>query len=118
MKRLIRASAGDVRLQKFILVPMDPVPGVEEDLYDVQLGGYFYQWEYTYNTVTGETDDRMQAHSDVIDQMPAEIRRQARDLTVWGKTDYFKDSIRFIIVNDEYITKRQANTIKRMVMPH
>ena len=32
----------------------------------------------------------MYAHSDVIDNLPLEIRKEARELTIWGKTDYFK----------------------------
>lgn len=42
-------------------------------------------------------NDRMYSHSDVIDSLPPEIRKHARDLTVWGKTDYFKNNTRFVL---------------------
>ena len=115
MKRMIRASAGDVTLQKFILVLMDLVEGVDENNYVEQLGGYYYQWAYTYNTVTHSTDDRAHDHASVIDGLPSVIRRQARDLTVWGKSEVYRGKI---IVNEEYITKRQTDIIRKLVMPH
>lgn len=113
MKRYIKSSAGDVTLYKFILVPMNKIDNVDELHYDDFLKGYFYIWDYKYNTLTRSTDDRMYAHSDVIDNLPLEIRKEARELTIWGKTDYFKNSVRFMIVNDEYLTKEQINYIKK-----
>lgn len=113
MKRYIKSSAGDVTLYKFILVPMDKIDNVDESDYDDFLKGYFYIWDYKYNTLTRSTDDRMYAHSDVIDNLSQEIRKQARELTIWGKTDYFKNGVRFMIVNDEYLTKEQINYIKK-----
>lgn len=114
MKRYIKSSLGDITLYKFILVPMNKIDNVDELHYDDFLKGYFYIWDYTYNTLIKSTDDRMYAHSDVIDNLPSEIRKQARELTVWGKTDYFKNSVRFMIVNDEYLTKEQIKRIERM----
>lgn len=113
MKRYIKASAGDITLYKFILVPMNKIDNVDESHYDDFLKGYFYTWDYKYNTLTRSTDDRMYAHSDVIDNLSQEIRKQARELTIWGKTDYFKNGVRFMIVNDEYLTKEQINYIKK-----
>lgn len=114
MKRYIRSSAGDVKLSKFILVPMGKLDSIDDSHYDDTLEGYLYIWSYTYNTLTNMTDDRMYSHSDVIDNLPPEIRKHARDITVWGKTDYFKNSVRFVIVNDEYLTKSQINYIKKL----
>lgn len=113
MKRYIKSSAGDITLYKFVLVPMDKIDSVDESHYDDFLEGYFYIWDYKYNTLTRFTDDRMYAHSDVIDNLPQEIRKQARELTIWGKTDYFKNSVRFMIVNDEYLNQSQINYIKK-----
>lgn len=114
MKRYIRSSAGDVILYKFILVPMDKISGVDESNYDEHLNGYFYLWSYKYNTITKCTDDRLYSHSDVIDSLPVEIRKQARELTIWGKTDYFHNKgIRFVIINDEYLGKDQVDVIKK-----
>lgn len=114
MKRYIQSSAGDVTLCKFILVPMDKISGVDESNYDERLNGYFYLWSYKYNTITKFTDDRLYSHSGVIDSLPTEIRKQARELTIWGKTDYFHNrGIRFIIVNDEYLNIDQIYLIKQ-----
>lgn len=112
----ITASAGDIKLCKFLLVLMDKLIGVDENHYDEFLHGYFYVWNYTYNTLTKHTDDRMYAHSDVIDNLPESIRRSAKELVIWGKTDYFKDNIRFIIVNDEYLSSDEVEYIKHIVM--
>lgn len=114
MKRYIRSSAGDVKLSKFIFVPMNKIDSIDDSHYDDTLKGYLYIWSYTYNTLTRMTDDRMYSHSDVIDNLPPEIRKHARDLIVWGKTDYFKNSVRFVIVNDEYLTKSQVNYIQKL----
>lgn len=114
MKVYIRSSAGDITLCKFLLVPMDKLDNIDESHYDDFLQGYLYIWSYTYNTLTRTTDDRMYSHSDVIDSLPPEIRKHARDLTVWGKTDYFKNGVRFMIVNDEYLTKSAVNYIQKL----
>lgn len=114
MKLYIKSSAGDITLYKFILVPMDKISGVDESNYDERLNGYFYLWSYKYNTITKFTDDRLYSHSDVIDSLPIEIRKQARELTIWGKTDYFCNrEIRFVIINDEYLDKDQVYLIKK-----
>lgn len=113
MKRYIRSSAGDVTLCKFILVPMDMINSTDECYYDQFLKGYFYMWNYTYNTITWHTDDREYAHSDIIDNLPYEIRKHARKLTIWGKTDYYTNSVRFSIVNSEYLTPNQVDRIKQ-----
>lgn len=113
MKRYIKSSAGDITLYKFILVPMDRISDVDESNYDERLNGYFYLWSYKYNTITKYTEDRMYSHSDVIDSLPIEIRKQARELTIWGKTDYFQNNrTRFVIVNEEYLSNDQINLIK------
>ena len=114
MKRYIKSSAGDITLHKFILVPMQMVEGCDESNYNDFLKGYFYLWNYTYNKLTNHTDDRMYSHSDVIDSLPLDIRKQARELTICGKTDYYKhDEIRFQIVNGEYLDRSQIDYIKR-----
>lgn len=113
MKRYIQSSAGDVTLCKFILVPMDMINSTDECYYDQFLKGYFYMWNYTYNTITRHTDDREYAHSDIIDNLPYEIRKHARKLTIWGKTDYYTNSVRFSIVNSEYLTPNQVDRIKQ-----
>ena len=112
MKKKIRASFGDVILHKFILVPCEPFIGLLDN-YREDYGGYFYIWNYTYNKLTKDTDDRNTAHSDMIGSMPAPIRKQARELNIWGKTEYYKDEIRFIIVNGEYTSRSVINSIKR-----
>ena len=114
MKRYIQSSVGDITLYKFILVPMDKIDNVDESHYDDFLQGYLYIWSYKYNTLTKSTDDRMYAHSDVIDNLSQRIRKQAKELTIWGKTDYFKDDVRFIIVNEEYLSLTQIKYIKKL----
>ena len=115
MKRYIKSSAGDVTLYKFVLVQMDMLPDKLEDAdkYDNTLNGYFYLWPYTYNTITRHTDDRMYAHSDVIDNLPSDIRRVCREHCIWGKTDWFKDQARFYINDDSTLSQSQLNYIKR-----
>lgn len=112
MKKVIRSSYGDVQLAKFILVPMDMLEEYPDD-YRADLGGYFYLWNYKYNVLTRYTDDRDFSHADTIDNLPAPIRKQAREFNIWGKTDWYKDNRRFIIVNGEKLKVSQINKIRR-----
>ena len=91
---------------------MEQLANYSQD-YRADLGGYFYVWNYTYNTLTHETDDRDNSHASMIDSLPAPIRRAARELTIWGKTDWFNTDKRFVIVNDEYLDSIQLAKIKR-----
>lgn len=113
MKRYVQSSAGDVTLSKFILIPMDMINNIDECYYDQFLGGYFYKWNYVYNTITRHTDDREYSHSAIIDSLPSEIRKCARELTIWGRTDYYANDVRFSIVNGEYLTPNQIDKIKQ-----
>ena len=55
--------------------------------YEDKLHGYYYQWEYTYNKLTKETDDRLKDHASVIGSLPREIQLEFRNgnNSAWGK---------------------------------
>lgn len=112
MIRVVNESAGDITLNKFILVQMDKLDNHPENYEDV-LNGYYYQWSYTYNKLTNQTDDRLKDHASVIDSLPREIRYEFRngERHAWGKTDWYKDRVRFYI-SDNYLSKKQLDWIK------
>lgn len=112
MKRYIKSSAGDITLYKFVLVQMDMLSDITDN-YDEVLHGYFYIWPYTYNKLTRDTDSEIKSHSDVIDHLPFEIRRECRKMCIWGKTDYYTGIIRFFINYTDTLSQQQIDYIKR-----
>lgn len=92
MIRLLRESAGDRRLYKFLIYPIPKIEGLEEDHYDQTLKAYLYTADYTYNIITRETNDRLITHADMRDSVPADIKNACGEDMLWGKTDcYLKD---------------------------
>ena len=90
--RLIKESAGDRRLYKFLIYPIDKIDGLEDSNYDKTLKAYIFVTNYTYNVITRETDDRLITHADMKDSVPAEIKSACGEDMLWGKTDcYLKD---------------------------
>lgn len=117
MKRFIKASAGDIRLYKFLFIDY-PYTDEYSDMWNDSLEGYLYLWEYTYNTLTRETDDRDTAHADVIDNLPFELRKAFRSgHGCWGKTDYFqtRNDIRWYCNDESFFTARQLKYLKNLV---
>lgn len=115
MKRVIKASAGDISLSKFIFVKMDKLAEYPFD-YDSLLGGYLYIWSYTYNTLTHQTDDRVYAHADVIDTLPSDIRWvfKTTDNGCWGKTDWYQDRKRFYCNNPSVFNDSQLKHLQEL----
>lgn len=111
MKRYIKSSAGDVQLSKFVFIPSDKIAGVCEDNYINNISGYLWLWDYTYNTITHHTDDKMYPHSDVIDKLPPDLRKL--DI-VWGRVDWFISSKRLFVNDSTLLTDEQLNYIKNM----
>lgn len=111
MYRVI-ASVGDIKLFKFIIIPTEYLGEFENCEYDDILQGYIDLWSYTYNRLTRETDDRVQNHADHIDALPFELRKIYRQQGYWGKTDLFRDRVRFF-VNDD-IGEEKESYLKRL----
>lgn len=106
-KEVVNASSGDVTLYKFLVIPTDYVGDFPRYRYDIALHGYLDLWEYRYNILTKETDDRLQSHGDHIDILPFELKKIYRRKGYWGKTDWFRDRIRFF-VNDEIGNEKES----------
>ena len=88
MKLLYEKSSGDVDLYKCILYKTPKLPGFEDN-YDTRLKAYIYVQPYMYNWRTGETDDRLITHRDMMDYIPREIKLAADDTPIIGKTDCY-----------------------------
>lgn len=111
-------SAGDITLHKFIFIPTPNLDIPEyKKYYDDNLRGYYIQWDYHYNTLTRQTDDRNVSHADVIDNLPDDLRRAYRqnDGSGWGRTDYrtSRDIITYFI--SDGINKKNIPYIKKMI---
>lgn len=111
MKRYIKSNEDIVTLYKFILVQMDMLPD-QPDNYDEVLQGYFYIWPYTYNTVTDTVDESLD-QSDVIDELPVEIRRVCNKNCIWGETESLRGHTYFFINNSFALSKQQLKYIKQ-----
>lgn len=114
MYRVIKASAGDIRLFKFIVIPTDYIGEFQGYRYDENVEGYIDIWSYFYNKLTRETDDRLQSHADHIDQLPFELKKIYRQCGYWGKTDLFKDKIRFYVNDESILTNSQVKYLKSL----
>lgn len=116
----ILESAGDVVLYKFLIILTKSLSLVDswERYYDSTIGGYLIDWKYRYNKYTKKTDSRDVTHSDIIDSLPGDLRRLWRtsDDIAWGKTDYYRDDIRFFISNDDLLSSSQVDYLKSKYM--
>lgn len=111
----IYESYGDITLYKFILIFMDKDPEYPDN-YNYYLNAYFIVWSYTYNIYTKSTDDRIVDHASVIDSLPFPLRKEfRRGNSAWGKTDYYKDSIRFFINDKSNLSSEQVTFIRNYV---
>lgn len=112
MIEIMVESSGDVILYKFLLIFMDKDINYPDD-YDDYLNAYFIKWSYKYNRYTRDTDDRLKDHASVIDSLPDSLKHQFRKgNSAWGKTDWYKDDIRFFISNEDNLSTEQVNYIK------
>lgn len=114
MFRVIKASFGDVNLTKFLVIPSEYIGDFPGYNYDELLRAYTDVWNYTYNKLTKETDDRLQSHSDHIDVLPWELRKIFRQQGYWGKTDLFRDTIRFFCNIEDDLTPNQLKHLKNL----
>lgn len=114
MYRVILSSAGDVKLFKFLVIPSENIGEFPGYRYDATLQGYIDIWSYFYNKLTKETDDRLQSHADHIDELPFELKKIYRRNGYWGKTDIFKDKIRFYVNDESQLTESQYQYLVKM----
>ena len=77
-----------MQLYKCVLYKTPTILGFDDN-YDNKLKAYLYVQPYQYNWRTGETDDRLITHRDMVDSVPREIRFAADDIPIIGKTDCY-----------------------------
>ena len=119
-KKIREASAGDIKLKKMIYcyapsIDIKKYPEIVK-FYDKTLKGYYIEWEYTYNKITRDTDDRNLPHSDKIDSLPSDIRRIYKgELGIWGRFDYYSydNSIKPFITDNPGIPSTIYNAVKK-----
>ena len=76
MKRIIKGSAGDVKLYKALIFETPKTDLTDFDKYYVdEIQAYVFIWSYTYNRNTGQGASGAQNHRDIRNKLPAEIRQ-------------------------------------------
>lgn len=116
---LLKESAGDIKLCKFIGVIMKKVPGIMERLYSEELGGYFLLNTYIYNIETKEHDYDYVIHTDMIDSLPHEIRKpMMKGEGFWGFVDWFNSvsKKRYYLANTANLNSKQKEWVKKQVV--
>ncbi len=91
----VNESAGDVKLRKFLFGKTkkdDKKFPKQSKYYNNELGGYLIVWEYKYNTLTRDSEDKDWSHSEMKKKLPYELQQiiTYNDGSSWGREDYYE----------------------------
>lgn len=120
MKKYIKCSAGDKTFYKFIFINTGRRLRTRSGIfkYNWKLKGYICLWQYTYNTITHDTTDKIYPHIDMIRDMPKELYNIWEQEPVSGKTDYGWTARgleqRFILDHGGNLSAQQISELKHI----
>lgn len=91
----VNESAGDIKLRKFLFGKTkkdDKKFPKQSKYYNNELGGYLIVWEYNYNTLTRDSEDKDWSHSEMKKKLPYELQQiiTYNDGSSWGREDFYE----------------------------